>query len=42
MPGEPASIPGPNSLGERSDAVLQRLLQLSAEQVKELRGGGVI
>ena len=42
MPGEPARIPGPNSLGEHTDAVLQRLLQLSAEQVNELRGAGVI
>ena len=32
----------PPLLGEHTDAVLQRLLQLTAEQVNELRSGGVI
>lgn len=32
----------PPLLGEHTDAVLQRLLQLSAEQVNQLRSGGVI
>ena len=32
----------PPLLGEHTDAVLQRLLQLSAEQVNELRDGGVL